>query len=123
LFRKGTKNACIRVCFKKKVRYRNNGLKCLQEFLFAIAFFLDYLTESTFAVSTAAESTLAESTATTVESAAGALSVALGAQDAKAKATTINKNTFFISFKLLKFNMFVLQFKIDAKVHHFFIPH
>jgi len=24
---------------KKKVRYRDNGLKCQQEFLFAIAFF------------------------------------------------------------------------------------
>ena len=89
----------------------------MQEFLFAIAFF-DYLTESTFAVSTAAEST-----ATTVESIAGAVLAALGAQDAKAIATTKNKNTFFICFKLLKFNMFVLQFKIDAKLHHFFIPH
>ena len=85
--------------------------------------FLDYFTESTLAVSTAALSTLAESTATTVESAAGACSAALGAQDAKAIATTKNKNTFFISFKLLKLNMFVLQFKIDAKVHQFFIWH
>ena len=118
---KGTKNARITHLFKKKVRYRNNGLKCQQEFLFAIAF--NYLTESTLAESTATLSTAAESTATTVESVAGAVSAALGAQDAKAIATTKNKNTFFISFKLLKLNMFVLQFKIDAKVHYFFIPH
>jgi hypothetical protein len=85
--------------------------------------FLNYFTESTAEESTAEESTAAESTATTVESVAGAVSAALGAQDAKAKATTQNKNTFFISFKLLKFNMFVLQFKIDTKVHQFFNPH
>ncbi|MFT3753637.1 MAG: hypothetical protein QM800_12440 [Paludibacter sp.] len=85
--------------------------------------FFNYLTESTAAVSTAAVSAATVSTATTVESAAGAVSAALGAQDAKAIATTKNKNTFFISSKLLKFNMFVLQFKIDAKVHHFFILH
>ena len=90
---------------------------------FCVSFFLNYLTESTFAESTATLSTAAESTATTVESVAGAVSAALGAQDAKAKANTQNKNTFFISFKLLKLNMFVLQFKIDTKVHHFFILH
>ena len=99
---------------KKKVRYRNNGLKCLQEFLFAIAFF-DYLTESTFAVSTAAEST-----ATTVESVAGTVLAALGAQDAKAIATTKNKNTFFICFKLLKFNMFVFAIQNRCKGTSFF---
>lgn len=71
-------------------------------------------------VSTAIVSTTATvSTATTVESTAGVSSAALGAQDAKAKATTKNKITFFISLNLLKLNMFVLQFKIDAKVHHF----
>jgi len=90
---------------------------------FCDSFFFDYLTESTAVVSTTVVSTIAESTATTVESTAGVVSAALGAQDAKAIATTKNKNTFFISSKLLKFNMFVLQFKIDAKVHHFFIWH
>jgi len=60
----------------------------------------DYFTESTAAVSTAAVSTATVSTATTVESTAGAVSAALGAQDAKAKATTQNKSTFFISFNL-----------------------
>jgi hypothetical protein len=88
----------------------------LQEFLFAIAF--SYLTGVAVVSATAAVSTVATvSTATTVESTAGAFSAALGAQDAKAKATTQKINTFFISFKLLKFNMFVLQFKIDAKIH------
>jgi hypothetical protein len=52
---------------------------------------------STTVVSTAAT----VSTATTaVESTAGASSAALGAQDAKAKATTQNKNTFFITLPL-----------------------
>jgi hypothetical protein len=82
----------------KKVRYRNNGPKRLQEFLFALAFYLT-LVVSTLVVSTAA---FVESTATTVESALGAVSVAFGLQDAKAIATTKNKITFFISFKLLK---------------------
>ena len=86
---------------------------------FCVSFYLT-LVVSTLVVSIAA---LVESTATTVESAFGAVSVALGLQDAKAIATTKNKITFFISFKLLKFNMFVLQFKIDAKLHHFFILH
>jgi predicted DNA-binding transcriptional regulator YafY len=81
----------------------------------------DYFTESAAAVSTAAVSTAAESTVTAVESAAGAVSAALGAQDAKARATTQNNNTFFISSKSLKFNMLILLFKIDAKIHHFFI--
>jgi hypothetical protein len=90
---------------------------------FCDSFFLDYFTESLAVESAATLSIEAESTATTVESTAGVVSAALGAQDAKAIATTINKNTFFISFKLLKFNMFVLQFKIDAKIYHFFIQH
>jgi len=104
---------------QKKVRYRNNGLKCLQEFLFALAFYL------TLVVSTFVESTtvLVESTVTTVESTVVVVSAALGLHDAKAIATTKNKITFFISFKLLKFNMFVLQFKICAKLLHFFILH
>jgi len=78
----------------------------LQEFLFAVVFYL------TVVVSTTVESTvvLVESTVTTVESTLVASSAFLGVQDAKAMATTKNKNTFFISFKLLKFNMFVLQF-------------
>jgi hypothetical protein len=114
LAHKGTKNARNRHFFKKKVRYRNNGLKCLQEFLFAIAFF-DYFTESAAVVSTATVST-----ATTVESVAGAVSAALGAQDAKAIATTKNKITFFISFKILKFNMFVFAIQNRCKVTSFF---
>ncbi len=88
-----------------------------------ISFCVSFFYFLTAAVSTLAESALTESTATTVESVLGASSAFLGVQDAKAIATTKNNNTFFISFKLLKFNMFVLQFKIDAKVHHFFIPH
>ncbi|MDR3653477.1 MAG: hypothetical protein P4L34_10995 [Paludibacter sp.] len=85
----------------KKVRYQDNGLLRLQEFLFALAF--TYLT-AFLVVSTAVESTaaLVVSTATTVESALGASSAFLGVQDAKAIATTKNNNTFFISFKLLK---------------------
>jgi len=88
---------------------------------FCVSFFF-YLT---FVVSTFVESTtvLVESTVTTVESTLVVVSAALGLHDAKAIATTKNKITFFISFKLLKFNMFVLQFKIDAKLHHFFILH
>jgi hypothetical protein len=46
---------------------------------------------------TATESAATVSTATIVESAAGASLAAFGAQDAKAKATTQNKNTFFIT--------------------------
>jgi hypothetical protein len=86
---------------EKKVRYVNNGPKCLQEFLFALAFYLTLVVSAVaaFVVSAAA---FVESTATTVESALGAASVALGLQDAKAIANTKNKNTFFISFKLLK---------------------
>jgi hypothetical protein len=86
---------------------------------FALAFYF------TLVVSTFVESTtvLVESTVTTVESTLVVSSAFLGVQDAKAIATTKNKITFFISFKLLKFNMFVLQFKIDAKLHHFFILH
>jgi len=94
----------------------------LQEFLFALAFYLTFVVSAVaaFVVSAAA---FVESAATVVESVFGAVSVALGLHDAKARANTKNKNTFFISFKLLKFNMFVLQFKIDAKLHYFFIPH
>jgi hypothetical protein len=83
----------------------------------------DYFTESTAAVSTAALSTATVSTATAVESVAGALSAALGAQDAKAKAITQNKNTFFISLTFKKFNMLILLFKIAAKIHQIFIMH
>jgi hypothetical protein len=89
---------------------------------FCNSFFYFTLVVST-AVLVESTTVLVESTVTTVESTLVASSAFLGVQDAKAIATTKNKNTFFISFKLLKFNMFVLQFKIDAKVHHFFIPH
>jgi hypothetical protein len=51
-------------------------------------------------VVTAAESVAIVSTATTVESAFGASSAFLGAQDAKANAKTQNKNTFFITLNL-----------------------
>jgi hypothetical protein len=93
-----------------------------QTFCFVIRItFSDYnaATVSTATVSTATVST----TTTSVESTAGASSAALGAHDAKAKATTQNKNTFFIFFNLLKFNLLILLFKIAAKLHHFFIVH
>jgi len=48
----------------------------------------------------AAESVATVSTATTVESALGASSAFFGEQDAKAKAKTQNKNTFFITLNL-----------------------
>jgi hypothetical protein len=61
---------------------------------------LNYLTAFVVSAATAEESAATVSTATTVESALGASSAFLGAQDAKAKATTQNKNTFFITLNL-----------------------
>jgi hypothetical protein len=51
-------------------------------------------------VSTAVVSTAVVSTVTAVVSTTGAVSAALGLQDAKAKAITQNKNTFFITLIL-----------------------
>jgi hypothetical protein len=61
----------------------------------------NYLTAFVVSAATAVESAAGTvSTATTVESALGADSAFFGEQDAKAKATTQNKNTFFITLNL-----------------------
>jgi hypothetical protein len=66
----------------------------------------NYVIENYFATlvvsATAAVSAATVSTATTVESVFGASCAFLGVQEAKAKARTQNKNTFFITFKNLK---------------------
>jgi len=82
---------------KKKVRQNTSNRLLLRNELRSLNYFFTAFVEST---AVAAESEATVSTATTVESAFGASSAFLGAQDAKAKAKTQNKNTFFITLNL-----------------------
>jgi len=83
---------------QKKVRQINSDRLLTRNCNYGRFFYL--IAVVSVEVVTTAESVATVSTATTVESAFGASSAFLGAQDAKAKANTQNKNTFFITLNL-----------------------